>query len=222
MSGAPARKPAPPHSSARTIDAILFAAEAEFGAHGVDGGRMDRIGKAAGVTPQLVHHYFGSKTALYTLVLDRLSDRSFSEIAAHDYAAMPPVEGLRLFLNSIFDLYRRLPNLARVAIDQTIHRGAHVSKRNRFRDQVIHLMATFRSILANGEARGDFVAVADPDLFYVSAVTLTTSCFYNPIILQTCLGEDPLTAASIDRWRAHSADLLLRTIVAATPGIGPA
>lgn len=214
MTGALARKPVPPHSSARTIDAILFAAEAEFGAHGVDGGRMDRIGRAAGVTPQLVHHYFGSKTALYTVVLDRLSDQSFSEIVAHDYAAMSPVEGLRLFLNSIFDLYRRLPNLARVALDQTIHHGAHVSKRNRFRDQVTQLMATLRSILARGAAQGDFVAMADPDLFYVSAVTLTTSCFYNPIILQTCLGENPLTAASLDRWRAYSADLLLRAVIA--------
>lgn len=221
MTRALARNPAEPHSSARTIAAILLAAETEFGAHGINGARMERIARGAGVTTQLVHHYFGSKAALYMVVLERLSQLAVSEIVSHNYADVAPIDGLRLLLNSIFDLHHQLPNLARVALDQTIHHGAHVSKRNKFRDQVTQLMTTLKAILTEGTARGDFIAVANPDLFCVSAITLTTSCFYNPIILQTCLGEDELTTDRLEMWRSYSADLLLRTVVAPPPAVPP-
>jgi AcrR family transcriptional regulator len=50
---------------------LLDAAGAVFAQAGIDGASMKDVAEAAGVTPGLLYHYFGSKEALVTAVLDR-------------------------------------------------------------------------------------------------------------------------------------------------------
>ena len=50
---------------ADTRGAVLDAARAEFGAQGFDAATIRGIAARAGVDPALVHHYFGSKQALF-------------------------------------------------------------------------------------------------------------------------------------------------------------
>ena len=67
-------KEPPRHSSAATLERILAMARDAFAEHGIDGARLETIAKAAGVTKQLVYHYFKTKEELYGVVLDRVSD----------------------------------------------------------------------------------------------------------------------------------------------------
>lgn len=53
-----------------TRDDILHAARAEFTAHGYRGATIRGIARAAAVDPALVHHYFGTKHALFSAILD--------------------------------------------------------------------------------------------------------------------------------------------------------
>jgi AcrR family transcriptional regulator len=48
-----------------TRDAILAAAQLEFGEAGYDGATIRGIAAGAGVDPALVHHYFGTKEQLF-------------------------------------------------------------------------------------------------------------------------------------------------------------
>jgi AcrR family transcriptional regulator len=57
-------------NAARTRGKILDAARAEFGEHGLSGGRVERVARRAGVKKQLIYHYFRSKEALYSAVLE--------------------------------------------------------------------------------------------------------------------------------------------------------
>jgi TetR/AcrR family transcriptional regulator, cholesterol catabolism regulator len=52
-------------------DQLLDAAGAVFAQAGIDGASMKDVAQAAGVTPGLLYHYFGSKEELVTAVLDR-------------------------------------------------------------------------------------------------------------------------------------------------------
>jgi AcrR family transcriptional regulator len=54
---------------------ILVAAEREFSAGGLAGGRVARIATIAHVNKQLVFHYFGSKAGLYDAVVQRVAGR---------------------------------------------------------------------------------------------------------------------------------------------------
>ena len=56
---------------------ILAAAEREFSAKGIAGGRVDAIARRAGVNKRMLYHYFGSKVGLFrALLAQRLAVRA--------------------------------------------------------------------------------------------------------------------------------------------------
>jgi AcrR family transcriptional regulator len=66
--GRPARTEGAAGPGAR--DRILTAARAEFAARGYDKTSIRGIGKAAGVDPALVHHYFGTKEQVFAAAIE--------------------------------------------------------------------------------------------------------------------------------------------------------
>ncbi|MGH9243503.1 MAG: TetR family transcriptional regulator [Acidimicrobiales bacterium] len=62
----PGRRP----GKADTRGQILEAAVAEFGAKGFDRATIRGVAEAAGVDPALVHHYFGTKDALFIAAME--------------------------------------------------------------------------------------------------------------------------------------------------------
>jgi AcrR family transcriptional regulator len=55
-------------ASLRTKEVILDAARAEFAEHGLAGGRVDRIAKAAGANVQRIYAYYTDKAGLFQAV----------------------------------------------------------------------------------------------------------------------------------------------------------
>ena len=62
--------PASPSRKRATIGRLLKEARQAFSEKGLAGARVDDIARAAGVTKQLVYHYFNSKDQLFASVLD--------------------------------------------------------------------------------------------------------------------------------------------------------
>ena len=56
----------------RTREAILVAAQDEFAAKGLAGGRVNVIARRAGANKRMIYHYFGSKDGLYLAALERV------------------------------------------------------------------------------------------------------------------------------------------------------
>src|SRR3978361_1979258 len=94
----------PPHNSLETIARILTSARAEFGTKGLDGAKMEDIARAAGISKQLIYHYFRGKDDLYSEMLDGIAQRSNKKLAEPDYAALPPLDGARAFFDIMFDI----------------------------------------------------------------------------------------------------------------------
>ena len=55
----------------RTISRLLDVARAEFADKGLDGARIDEIARRAGITKQLIYHYYSSKEELFGAVVAR-------------------------------------------------------------------------------------------------------------------------------------------------------
>ena len=68
-----------------TKAAILAAARAAFAAGGYDGVALRDIARAAGVDAALIHHYFGTKRALFDAVVD-VGDDAAARGVAHPEA----------------------------------------------------------------------------------------------------------------------------------------
>jgi AcrR family transcriptional regulator len=200
------------HSSQRSIDAIVAAAATEFAAHGVDGARMEVIARRAKVTKQLLYHYYGSKKALYIAVLEHFANISVTEIAVHDYESLEPTLAFQFFVNSIFDLYRRFPNLAAFMVDQNLHHAAHVTARNKTRAQVQAQVKTLDRILRRGAQAGVFRADMNAAFLHGATVTVVLACFSNSNTLSMCLNSKLDTPEVLECWRKYSVDLLLSSL----------
>src|ERR1700753_4188927 len=73
-----------PRASAKsdTIARLIAAARAEFATKGVANTKVELIARAAGVTKQLVYHYYESKDALFSAVLDDASAQAMPRLGA--------------------------------------------------------------------------------------------------------------------------------------------
>lgn len=200
------------HSSPRSIDAIVAAAASEFATHGVDGARMEVIARRAKVTKQLIYHYYGSKEALYIVVLEHFSSLSITETEAHDYESMEPVDAFKCFVNSIFDLYLRYPSLGRFMADQNLHRAAHVTARNKSRAQAQVQENTLKRILTRGAQAGVFRTDMNATFLHGAIMLVMVGCFSSSNTLSTCLNDNLDSPEARESWRIFSVDLLLSSL----------
>lgn len=79
-----------PRNREKTRSAILDAARSELTRKGYAGARMEAIAKAAGVTKELIYHYFKGKEAIFEEV--RALQRMDSMVAEGDTPSSPTFE----------------------------------------------------------------------------------------------------------------------------------
>ncbi|WP_406233902.1 TetR/AcrR family transcriptional regulator [Nocardia sp. NBC_01009] len=101
-----------------TKQALLRAARDEFAEYGLAGGRVDRIAEAAGVNKERIYGLFGSKDKLFDVILiDTL--REFIDVV-QPMADTEPGD----YVGKLFDYHRDNPQLLRLLLWESLHRGA--------------------------------------------------------------------------------------------------
>ena len=208
----------PRHSSAATLERILDAARDAFAEHGFDGARLDSIAKAAGVTKQLVYHYFKTKEALYGVVLDRVSDEVLAILDSPDYDSQPPADAVRSLIGRIIQAYVERPYIGGMTVDQDLHKGEHISRRSKYMPSVRSFVtARVAPMLERGAAEGVFRPGVDARLFYWSLFALASAVFTQSWALSQSAGIDFTGAEGIALWRDHVTDFALRAIMVSAP-----
>jgi AcrR family transcriptional regulator len=105
-----------PRDAEATRARLIAAAIEEFAAHGLAGGRVDRIAAAAKANKAQIYHYFGSK--------DRLFDAAFEAMVVEIIADVPPEgDDLVAYAGRLFDNYERRPEVRRMAAWRRLERG---------------------------------------------------------------------------------------------------
>jgi AcrR family transcriptional regulator len=201
------------HSSATTIARILNSARDAFAEHGFDGTRLDAIAKDAGVTKQLVYHYFKTKEELYGVVLDRVAEEMRVLLEDPDYEILPPPEALRRFAERVHNALLERPYMVAVTLDQGLHRGQHVSRRSQYIPTVKQFIAnSIQPILERGASQGVFRANVDPFLFYWTAFAILSAVFMQRWDMSSTTEIAFDGDAGIALWNAHSIDFILRAL----------
>ena len=118
----PARKE-PPFSTRnpeRTREAILAAATEEFSQNGLDGARVDRIDRRAGVNKRMLYHYFGNKDDLFLAVLEAV----YRDIRSHELElnleSLAPTAAMRELVEYTFDYYIANPHFIRLLNNENL------------------------------------------------------------------------------------------------------
>jgi TetR/AcrR family transcriptional regulator len=151
---APAPPPAPPPAGVTARDRIVAAATREFAERGLDGARIDAIGRAAGVNKALLYYYFPSKVELYRgLVLEHVAAAG-RRLAAVADETRPASEVLPRMIEALVDLGAERPNGPLLILREVLDGWGHL------RDEDFpELLATARPIsetVARGVAAGEF------------------------------------------------------------------
>jgi AcrR family transcriptional regulator len=95
---------------------LLAAAREEFAAHGIAGGRVDRIAVRAGVNKQRIYGHFGSKELLFQAVMtEALKERT--------EALGVPTGDLSDFVGRMYDFHRDHPELLRLYLWEALYYG---------------------------------------------------------------------------------------------------
>ncbi|MNF21867.1 TetR/AcrR family transcriptional regulator [Pseudomonas borbori] len=195
-----------------TLNRLLEVARQEFSKKGLSGARIEDIAREAGITKQLVYHYYGSKERLFSAVLDESSQRIMAELIALDVEHLAPTVALRELLYYCFDQYRDDPFLGALALEGIRYHDAHDTPRNMFADLTPALAEKFDNILKRGAQCGEFKAVADPRLFLATAALLTSGGFTNHYSMSVLVGVDTRSTQGMQLWRQHSVDFIVSSI----------
>ncbi|MAT52303.1 MAG: hypothetical protein CMK32_14090 [Porticoccaceae bacterium] len=186
-----------------TIDRILNAASAEIAQRGIDGARIEKIAQDAGVTKQLVYHYFKTKDDLYKAVLETVSKNMEILSEVEDYRNHPPREAISLVIETLFQGFINHPEYRTFALDQALHEGEHISVASLYLPTMrIVLSEVIAPILARGEQEGVFKAGLDPHVVFWMIFNLTAGCFLNEKIMPEISGIDFTSLQGIEAWRA--------------------
>ncbi len=80
---------------------ILEAARTEFARAGLSGARIDDIAERAQANKRMIYHYFGSKEALFTAVLEVAYQHVKAAEAQLDLDSLSPRDALERLANSL-------------------------------------------------------------------------------------------------------------------------
>jgi AcrR family transcriptional regulator len=194
------------------MDRILHAAAHEFCRGGVDCARIENIAREAGVTKQLVYHYYNSKSELYKAVIDDAAARCLEELMPLDFDHLEPVEALKSFWYLVFDQYASMPELGAIILDENIHRGEHITARNRHVRQTPLVQQKIARIIKRGQVLKVFKDDVNPCLFWAASMLIVTGCFVQGTTISAALPIDLTTDEGKVIWRQYSVQLILELL----------
>jgi AcrR family transcriptional regulator len=197
-----------------TLARILAAARDEFAANGLAGARVDAIAHAAGVTKQLVYHYYEGKEKLFAAVLAEASGVVMAELVSLDVAHLAPPDAMRALLNQMFDQYDCDPQLRSLSQEGSRYHESHQIPGDKFSDMAPALVALMAQILSRGQVSGHFREGVDAGVFAAMAALVTSGGFTNRFMLSVLAGFDTTSEVGAAEWRRQSADFVLASIAA--------
>ena len=194
-----------------TLKRILEAARREFVGKGLADARVDDIAQAAGVTKQLVYHYYRSKEALFACVLDESSAEAMNELVTLELGHLAPRDALRALLQRMVQPYQA-GELGALAQEGIRFHESRATPRNSFTELAPRLRLKLKETLERGIAGGDFRADVDPDMLLAVAALATTSAWVNRYTVSTLCGLDMASAADAGAWGRFSVDFVLSAV----------
>lgn len=208
----PAAQSVGPHEGS-TVDRILEAATQHFGAKGLEGARVDCIARDAGISKQLIYHYFSGKDEIYSELLHRISLQNYTRLLEIDFDDLEPREAIRQFLTQLRREYEVSPLSANITLDQMLHDGAQIRRNpraDRLREQ---LLAKLGGVIERGRDQGLFNDRITPVALHVMGViVMHGSHSYPPLFgkyaAPTLTGDERHS----DYWADYAVDFFLSAL----------
>lgn len=190
---------------------LLDAAAAQFARTGIEGSSLRAIASAAGVTPAMLHYYFGDKGRLATALVDeRLAPAMLPLRQRLEQVGEDPIALVTAFAQGIAEIVARHPWLPPLWVREVLCEGGTL-REVVFRQVVPMLPQWLAGRFAAAQAAGRMNPALDPRLMVVSLVGLTMFPAAAAPVWKPAMGAEPL-----------GTEVLLRhTLALLTSGMAP-
>jgi TetR/AcrR family transcriptional regulator len=196
----------------RTRESILAAAQHEFAAKGLSGGRVDEIARRARANKRMIYHYFGSKEGLYLAALERVYEDLRGTERTLDLDHLAPEAAIRRLVEFNFDYSRSHPELISLINNENLHRARYLAKSRKVRELHSPFVKLIDGILRRGVAKGVFRRGLDPVQLYITIAAIGYFYLSNNRTLSTIFGRELGTDAACRKRRKHNLDMILNAI----------
>jgi len=196
----------------RTRTAILAAAQDEFAAKGLFGGRVNAIARRAGANKRMIYHYFGSKDGLYLAALERVYEGLRGSERKLNLDHLEPALAIKRLIEFNFDYSRRHPELISLINSENLHRARHLSRSKKVRELHSPFVKLIADILRRGAAEGVFRSGLDPVDVYITIAAVGYFYLSNNWTLSAIFGRDLGTPAANRRRKRHNVDMILHAL----------
>ena len=196
-----------------TRENILRAAIKIFAKHGLDGGSIDQISKAANSHDRMIYYYFGNKEGLFVAALEETYRRFNAAEAALKLDTTQPLVALKQVVQFILRYYKKNPEFVTLLNSENLHGGKHIAKSSKAREYSSPAIGVVDQVLACGIEQGVFRKdLSSRDLYMLIAAL---GYFYqsNRFTLSAFLGENLEAPATFKQWETFVVDTVQRTVV---------
>jgi TetR/AcrR family transcriptional regulator, upper aerobic nicotinate degradation pathway regulator len=196
-----------------TRENILRAAIKIFAKHGLDGGSIDQISKAANSHDRMIYYYFGNKEGLFVAALEETYRRFNAAEAALKLDTTQPLIALKQVVQFILRYYKKNPEFVTLLNSENLHGGKHIAKSNKAREYSSPAIGVVDQVLVCGIEQGVFRKdLSSRDLYMMIAAL---GYFYqsNRFTLSAFLGENLEAPATFKQWETFVVDTVQRTVV---------
>ena len=193
----------------RTREAILSAAQREFAAKGLSGGRVDAIARRARANKRMIYHYFGNKAGLYLAALERVYADLRGTERSLDLAHLAPEAAIRRLVEFTFDYSRAHPELISLINNENLHGARHLRKSRKIRELHSPFVRLIEDILKRGVAQGVFRPGLDAVDLYITIAAVGYFYLSNNPTLSAIFGRDLGSAAACRRRKRHNIEIIL-------------
>ncbi len=141
---------------------ILAAAKREFARLGLGGARIDTIADRAKANKRMIYHYFDSKEALFTAVLEdayldiRAAERKL------ELDKMEPRAAIDALVEFTWRYYLKNPEFLTLVNSENLHKARHIKTSNEIKHDYPYFLKVVQGVIDRGVASGVFRSGIDP------------------------------------------------------------
>lgn len=184
-------------------------ATGEFAAKGYDGARVDDIVAAAGISKNLVYHYFDSKEQLFLEVLEGAYSAMRQRQDEIPLAGLGAEEGMVKLVEYTFDHFVKTPGLISLLNTENLYKARHIRKSREIKAMYNPLVESIKHLLEVGQGEGVFRDNVDPIQLYISISGLSYFYLSNQWTLSAIFGVKLSAPQRLKERREHCVEMVM-------------
>ena len=196
---------------------ILEAAKKEFAAHGLAGGRVDRIATEAGANKRMLYYHVGKKDDLYLAVLEGAYEKIRAEERGLDLEHLDPPKAIERLIEFTWNYFIRNPEFLALLNTENVAKARNLKRSTKVKSMHSPFVEMIRTIVDRGVESGEFRVAMDPVQLYISIAGLCFFYLSNSATLSFVFGRDLLKKEAKNERLQHVITFVLAALTGRSP-----